>query len=200
MDEPDLLQQARIFLPKYLSPEQQRDLWEELRSFPSNRSYYTSDPALSYQLMQGDGWRGFVVVNFFTLEKKQVSGVIISNSCDIAVDNDRAMPPNILFAPMVRLDAYCALLAQAGKTPAQIESIRDSIRNQRHTSIFYLRADGEALPESLIVLDDIHAHPLRDFVAGQSSCVFTLNVFAWYLFLLKLSIHLLRMQEGIARR
>lgn len=199
MTEADLFQQARIYLPKYLSSEKQRDLWEELKSFPNNRSYYSTEATLAGQLLQGDGWRGFVVIDFHTLEKKVVSGVVVSNSCDIGVENPRALAPNVLFAPLIRLEAYCQLLRDAGQTETQIRSVCESIRKQRVTTIFYLPAHEDVLQDSIVVLHDIHSHPLLDFIATNRSCLFTLNQFAFYLFLMKISIHLTRMQEGMAR-
>ena len=199
MTEADLFQQARIYLPKYLSPEKQRDLWEELKSFPNNRSYYSTEAILAEQLLQGDGWRGFVVIDFHTLEKKVVSGVVMSNSCDIGAENPRALAPNVLFAPLIRLDAYCRLLRGAGQTETQIQSVCESIRKQRFTTIFYLPSHGDVLQESIVVLYDIHGHPLLDFTATDRSYLFRLNQFAFYLFLMKISIHFTRMQEGVAR-
>jgi hypothetical protein len=38
--EENAFEQARIFLPKYLTPDQQNELFEELDSFPDNRSFY----------------------------------------------------------------------------------------------------------------------------------------------------------------
>lgn len=198
MNEPDLIEQARLFLPKYLSPAELKDLWEELKAFPNNRPYYSSHPSLRGRLLQGDGWRGFVVINFRTLERKTVSGVIISNSCDIDRNNTRALSPNLLFAPLVRLEGYFDLLRGAGQTQEQVESTYDAIRKQRITSIFYL-PQAETLPESIVLLGDIHQHPLAEFTGDEGACRFRLGQFAFYLFLMKLSIHFTRMLEGIAR-
>jgi hypothetical protein len=151
-EEEDLFQQIRLHLPKYLSPEK-----------------------------QGDGWRGFVAINFETLEKKTVSGIVLSNSCDIDPNNPRTLVPNILFAPLMRLGRYCDLLRQAGSDEETISSLLDSIRKQRITSIFYLPAHANALQESIALLYDVHGHPLDHFLANARSSLFTLNQFAFYL-------------------
>jgi hypothetical protein len=199
MNEEDLFQEIRLHLPKYLSPANQRDLWQDLKAFPDTRSYYATEPTLTNQLLQGDGWKGFVAINFHTLEKKSVSGIVLSNSCDISPENPRPLVPNILFAPLVRLDRYCDLLRDAGSSQATISSLLDSIRKQKVTSIFYLPARTDALPESIALLHDVHGHPLDDFLANERSSLFTLNQFAFYLFLFKISIHLTRMQEEVIR-
>jgi len=200
MNEAELFEQARIYLPKYLSPSKQKELWDELRAFPGHVNYYSTDGTLAGELLQGDGWRGFIAINFRTLERKRLSGLILSNSCDINVGNPRAFPPDILFAPLVKLSRYTALLSSAGQSPAQIESVCDSIRSQRATSIFYVPAIAGVLDESIAMLGVVHSHPLDDFIAASDRAkLFTLSQTAFYLFLVKLSIHFTRMQEEVSR-
>lgn len=197
--EDDVFEQIRVFLPKYLTPEQTRHLYSELQKFPDNRSFYLERADLRDQLLQGDGWRGFVAINFATGERKTVSGVMLSNSCDISPDNPRYFPVNVLFAPLIHLAKLVERLHNAGKTQAQIDSVVGDIRKQRITSIFYLPDHSASIPESVIVLDDIHAHPLTDFIAQERTKLFTLNQYAFYIFLIKLSIHLARFNEGVRR-
>ena len=92
MSDEDLFEQARLFLPKYLAPEHQRQLFEELQAFPRNLNYYLSPDVVEAEFLQGDGWKGLVAIEFLMAERKAVSGVILSNSCDIDAENQRAMP------------------------------------------------------------------------------------------------------------
>jgi hypothetical protein len=200
MNEPSLLEQARIHLPKYLSPEKQDDLWSALRAFPDGRSIYSSErPVGREEILQGDGWRGFVAINFHSLERKTLSGIVISNSCDIDLANAHALSPSVVFAPLISLSRYVLLLQEANQAPEQIESHCRTIRQQRVASIFYLPPLGDVLPERIVLLSDVHGHPLGDFAATERSCLFTLNQFGFYLFLVKLSIHFTRMQKDVER-
>ncbi len=198
--ENDIFEQIRLFLPKYLSPEQHRELFSELEKFPDNFDFYLVRNDLREMLLQGDGWRGFVVIDFVTGTRKTVSGIVLSNSCDIAIENQRDFPINILFAPLIALDRYKSSLRAAGKTEEQVEGIVGNIRRQYVTSIFYIPEWSRIIDESIILLDDIHAHPLQDFLqSSKRQPIFTLNQYAFYLFLIKLSIHFSRFQEGIQR-
>ena len=198
--ENDIFEQIRLFLPKYLSADQQRELFSELAKFPDNFDFYLLRNDLREMLLQGDGWRGFVVIDFVTGARKTVSGIVLSNSCDIAIENQRDFSVNIVFAPLIALDRYKSRLVTAGKTKEQIEGIIGNIRKQYVTSIFYIPSWSGIIEESIILLDDIHAHPLQDFLqSNERQAIFTLNQYAFYLFLIKLSIHFSRFREGIQR-
>jgi len=197
-EQDQFFQQASIFLPKYLSPEQHRQLYKELQAFPANTNYYTQKPELRDELLQGDGWTGLVAINFKTKESKPISGVIISNSCDVSTDNERALPVNILFAPIIRLTRYEKLLRQ-GMESHRAKSVVGDIRRQRVTSLIYLPSFSNVIEESIVPLDDIHSHPLDDFVQQERSKIFTLSQYGFYIFLLKLSIHFSRFQEDVVR-
>lgn len=199
MKPEEIFEQVSLFLPKYLTPSQKQDLYSEMLKFPRTTQFYLHRPDLRDQLLQGDGWQGFIAINFHTGQRKAVSGVILSNSCDVSTDNSRSLPVNILFAPLVSLSQYEQLLLANGKTPAQVDSQFNEIRNQKVTSMFYLPRLTGVIEESIILLDDIHVHPLRDFLEVSNEPLFQLNQFAFYLFLIKLSIHFCRFQEDIQR-
>ena len=199
MKPDEIFEQVSLFLPKYLTPSQKQELYSEMQKFPCATQFYLHRPDLRDQLLQGDGWQGFIAINFHTGQRKAVSGVILSNSCDVSTDNSRTLPVNILFAPIVSLSQYEQLLLANGKTPAQVGSQFNEIRNQKVTTMFYLPRLSGVIEESIILLDDIHVHPLRDFLEVSHESLFQLNQFAFYLFLIKLSIHFCRFQEDIQR-
>ena len=130
---------------------------------------------------------------------KTVSGVILSNTCDLSPENIESRPVNILFAPLIKLSAYDELLRNREISEEQRRDTLETIRNQRVTYLFYCPAYGTVLDESMVLLDDIHAHPAKHFIENERRAVFTLNQYGFYLFLLKLSIHFSRFQEGIKR-
>jgi len=194
-----LLDTVRLFLPKYLTPGRAKDLWTELSAFPENRNYYLTSSNLRDDLLQGDGWQGFVVVDFASGTRKSVTGMIISNSCDISLENSRSLHARILFAPLIEVAKLRHRLFLAGRTPEQVDAFLADVRRQRITSIFYLPQYSDVMTESVVLLDDIHSHPSGDFLNAQRTICFRLNQFAFYLFLMKLSIHLCRFQEGVPR-
>lgn len=191
-----------MLLPKYLVPSQQKELFDGLKSFeeqPEKSNFYLSQDNLHDQLLQGDGWKGLVAINFFTLEKKSVSGMILSNSCDISSDNARSREASVVFSPIIRLSRLRSTLESAGRTASQIDNAFRSMRQQRTTSAFYLPSLPGVMEESVVFLDDLHAHPLNDFASVEKSRAFRLNQVAFYILLMKISIHFSRFQEGIAR-
>ena len=114
-DGQDLLDSIRLYLPKYLTPEQARDLWSGLADFPKNIDYYWFDSGLSDEILQGDGWRGLVVRDFFTGDRRTVSGVVLSNSCDVALENETNTPAHIVFAPLISVSKFEDSAARAWK-------------------------------------------------------------------------------------
>ena len=195
----DVFEQIKLFLPKYLTPQQTKDLYEELTSFPNFRQFYLHRSDLQDELLQGDGWSGLVVINFSSCQSKSIKGLVLSNSCDVSSENRRILPVNLVFAPIVSFSRFIERLRTRGLSSQQIESQLSAIRNQQLTSVFYLpEADG-VIDESLVFLDDLHAEPLEYFLNNEKAPLFTLSQHAFYVFIIKLSIHFCRFQEGVNR-
>ena len=111
MPEGDVFEDIKRFLPKYLSPRDSSELFAQLASFPQTRSpFYLAGAPIPEDPLQGDGWRGLVAIDFRTADRKQVSGVVISNSCDVDPANHRDVPVNILFSPLIELSKYVDLM------------------------------------------------------------------------------------------
>ena len=191
----DIFEQSRLSFPPYLFAENKRELFSELLKFPENMSFYS----YREELLQGDGWKGFIAIDFHTGERKTVSGAILSNSCDIDPQNVRSLPVNVLFAPLIELRKYTDALRTLGKKDDQIKNTIIDLKRQRITNVFYLPECPGFISESLILLDDIHRHPLQDFIVQPRQSLFTLNDYGFYIFLIKLSIHFTRFQEGVIR-
>lgn len=197
----EFFEQIKLFLPKYLTPEQKEQLFSELKTFPNCSDFYLDPPHnFEQSILQGDAWKGFVVIEFDSLKKKEVTGLVISNSCDVDTANERNLPVSILFSPLMNMSKYGDLLRDAGKSTDQIEGIFSSIRKQTTTSIFYLPpSQAHSIPESMVALDAIHNQPLESFIKGKNKKVFTLSQYGFYILLIKLSIHFSRFNEGVAR-
>lgn len=196
--EEHLFEEFRVFLPRYLNPEQQQQLFAALKQFPENKDYYLPQEYQN-ELLQADGWHGFIAINFHSGDRRPVAGIVISNSCDIDINNPRDDDPNIVFAPLIRVAKFRQMLIDSGKQEADADNKIDAIRNQRISSVFYLPALPTVLEESMAVLDDLHQHPLAHFGASEKTKLFTLNQFGFYIFLVKISIHFTRFSENLPR-
>jgi len=140
------------------------------------------------------------LIRFETADRKQVRGIILSNSCDISPKNKRDIPANVVFAPIIKLKSFKSRLEQAHISEEKIKSKFSSIRNQMITTLFYLPQGAGLDDEYIALLDDIHTVPYRIFSdQNNRSKLFTLSQVGFYLFVLKLSVHFCRFHEEIAR-
>ncbi len=193
------LEEIAAFLPQWLSNEQKGSLFRELEKVPVGFKFYDGTEQFRDEFLQGDGWSGFVAIDFETLQRQQVSGVIISNSCDIDPNNREDHERNILFAPLLSLARFRNCLIEGGIAVQTVDQKMDLIRQQRITDIFYLPQQPGTQEELIILLDDIHRHPLANFLARDRAKLFTLTQTAFYVFLIKISIHFHRVKEGVVR-
>jgi len=195
--DPELLDEIKTFFPSYLTHEDKAQLFQELANFPDNFNYYLFKSRPD-EFLQGDGWKGFSIVDPDTLSPKIVSGIVLSNSCDIAVENSSDRRRKIVFCPIVSLARYKALLLRHKDTTA-VESIMDAIRAQKITYLFYLPPGGALEDECIVFLDDVHSIFLDRFTGAKPVKTFALSQYGFYLLLLKISIHFTRFQEGVRR-
>ncbi len=193
-----LLENIQQYFPYYLTAADKRDLYAEIRRFPNNKEFYLAN-IYQNKTLQGDGWRSFVLANIESSEKKSISGVVVSNSCDIDPDNGLREGQKILFAPLIRLLKYTEEMHRQGVSQQEIERNLDNIRKQCISHVFYLPEWTGYLDESIVMLDDINSNPLSCFLEQRPQKIFCLNQFAHYLFLIKISIHFTRLREGLRR-
>jgi hypothetical protein len=159
---------------------------------PAGHDGYTGD------LLQGDGWRGFQVYSFKSSSVNPVRGIVLSNSCDVFQENARALPPNVTFAPIVKLSKVVERFEERGLDPEKIASRLADIKAQRVTSMFYLPVDGLLDEDHVALLDDLHSMPIE--VHSQAAeKLFTLSMAGFYLFVFKLSVHFCRLHEDVDR-
>jgi hypothetical protein len=188
--------QIRQSIPRYLTSLQQEELVRQLNDF-ENRSYYTT--YFPDEILQGDGWSSLEIIRFENGARDKIKGILLSNSCDIDPANRHDLPARIVFAPLVRLDTYRTLL-ESRFSARQIDSKLTAIRRQHVTSLFFLPREGQLAAEYIAILDDLHTIPLHVFQKEpQREKLFTLNRMGFYLFILKLSIHFCRFQDGVIR-
>jgi len=195
----EFVESIGTFLPPYLSHFDRSKLAEALRQFPENMDYYTLQP-LGREIYQGDGWKGFLIYDFDAGEPvSDVSGIILSNSCDLDSKNERDRSRNVVFAPVARLQGHIQSWRDAGVGEDKIEQRYEDITKQRITDLFYLPECSGRFPELVVSLDDVHSIPRHVFDTTEGGRIFCLNFYGFYLFVLKLSIHFTRVQEGMNR-
>ncbi|MBL1261076.1 MAG: hypothetical protein COB33_011150 [Thiotrichaceae bacterium] len=192
------LKEAARYLPPYLLPKQREQLFEEIRSFPEKANYYLARNTYANEMLQGDGWGEFKYFDPLTGKEQQVKGLLLSNSCDISTNNQRTLPVKVLFSPLLKLDLYLRRVANS-KGEQRAQSIAKAIKDQCITSIFYLPASEQLPFETIALLDNVVSIPLNHCIEQRPEKLFCLSQFGFYLFIMKLSIHLTRYQEEIAR-
>ncbi len=197
------LEDIKIYLPKYLSAESEKKLFEGLKDFPGNidEGLYTNFLKNTFVVYQGDGIKNMPVYHYPKKESKPIPSIIFSNTCDIDPENKRNFPSQIVYAPIFDLEKYrAALLKNSSKKPTQINDHITAIKNQEVTQIFYLPQYGN-LKDSIVFLDRVFNCP-NNYIEQQhlkTTRIFSLSDYGIYLFVMKLSIHFTRIQDKVER-
>ncbi|QTA79031.1 Uncharacterized protein dnl_12780 [Desulfonema limicola] len=198
------IDEIKKYLPQYLSPQSEKQLFEELSSFPENidKRFYTNVLKDEKALFQGDGIEGLLVINLPDTIVSNAPCIIISNTCDISLQNKRAFPSAVCYAPIFNLDKYReGLIKNKIKNEESANEHIKAIKMQRITQIFYLPIGAGLKNESLIFLDRVNncnnkAIDIEDIAKKK---MFTLSNYGAWLFLLKISIHFTRIADGVDR-
>ncbi|HFV6057169.1 TPA: hypothetical protein ACH9VH_005213, partial [Escherichia coli] len=145
-------------IPYYLTAPQKEGLINALRDFPENTNYYLTNyhDDLKNAALQGDIFKELTVYSIKGTKKTR--GIILSNSCDIDTSNNRDVPMRAVFAPLVSLSKFEAILLSNGVSKTSIDSKIDAIRKQLITNIFYL-PESDNLEECIVFLDDVYQLP-----------------------------------------
>ncbi|HBY5838959.1 TPA: hypothetical protein MIZ10_29795 [Klebsiella pneumoniae] len=193
-------------IPYYLTSNQREGLIQALREFPKNTNYYLSSAyctdSINLNVLQGDICERLNIVSFNGTESvlRPVTGLILSNSCDISLENTRRTPLRGLFAPLVSLEKYEKTLTDKGVDNEVIKQIITDIKNQNITNIIYL-PEFDDIPESIVFLDDIHVIKKNELntIISESRKIKTLSQIGFYILLFKISVHFCRFHENIQR-
>jgi hypothetical protein len=198
------LDEIEKYLPKYLTPESQKILFNELDSFPDNidKRMYTHNLKDKELVFQGDGIKELLVLNLPDTVCAKAKAIIISNTCDIDQENKRYFPSRLCYTPLFSLRKYeDGLRSKAIYSEEQLRSHIETIKSQKITQIFYLPASERLEEDSIIFFDRLHNCDNNYVKRNELSekRLFTLSDYGLYLFLFKLSIHFTRVQEGVER-
>lgn len=196
--------EIKLYLPKFLSSESEKQLFEGLKDFPKNidERLYTSALKESPIIFQGDGIKDMLVINLPNTSIKEVKSIVFSNTCDIDPNNIRNFPSQIVYAPIFNLQKYKqALIEKSSKSKKEIISHIKAIKEQKITQIFYLPKINDKIEDSIIFLDRVN-NCSQEFVKSkelEEDRLFTLSDYGAYLFVLKLSIHFSRIKDNVDR-
>jgi hypothetical protein len=212
----DTLELIRTFLPKYLTPEQQDDLFKKVQeNFP-----FSIDPNIIYTEIedknfyyQGDALKEIPFSHFNKGKFKTVfnDGVIISNTCDISPENQRLDFPFIQFAYIYSLNEYIVLLKQNGIKDERIRTFISDLKSNRISNLFFFpekKINNSIIIEESFVRFDLNTSlPVNSInssnynieYAPNGDRLFSLSNYGFYLFLIKLSVHYCRFREGVFR-
>jgi len=198
------LNEIKLYLPKYLSESSEQDLFENLKDFPQNLDarMYTTRHLDDEVIFQGDGIEGFLVINLPDRTIKETKVVVLSNTCDIDLNNFRLHFSSLCYSPMFDLGKYIQKLeARQIASPERIRQFAESVRRQKISQIFFLPKGGKMSSDAFIFFDKINSCD-NDSILRQNLTqkrLFTLSNYGFYLFLFKLSIHFSRVREAVDR-
>jgi hypothetical protein len=198
------LDDLKLYLPRFLSENSEKSLFEGLKDFPNNLDgrFYTGKLKNEEIIFQGDGIRDLLVVNLPSTEIKGAKCLVFSNTCDLDPSNPRFFPSQIVYAPIFDLEKYQSRLSTLPEYSSQkVSDHVEAIRRQEITQVFYLPRLGGLLNESIVFLDRIN-NCSNDFIVRKDlpgQRVFSLGDYGFYIFLLKLSIHFTRIRDKVDR-
>ena len=198
-------EEIKRHIPQYLTPESKAELFEGIAAFPDDITsrMYSSPPGIETTLLQGDGVRDLLVINLPDKKVAPVPAMILSNTCDIDPTNLQFSPRSICYAPIFNLEKYRQqLLARKIKNAEAIEQHVRDIRRYMVIGVFYLPAGGALEAESIVFLDRICNCQTQSLDRDQlpERRIFTLSQLGAWLFLVVISLHFTRMNDGLDRR
>ncbi|WP_038164860.1 hypothetical protein [Verrucomicrobium sp. BvORR106] len=192
----EVLEDFKQYLPTYLSGTAKDNLFKELESFPKNidERIYTRKLQGEAVVFQGDGIKEMPFINLPNEKVGPANVLVISNTCDIDPTNQREIPLQVSYCPIVKLGSWLSRLRE----PAPLDQ---AVRAQRVSSMFYLPKNEHLKDDSVALLDRMVSCSPKTlpFENLREKKLFTLSDYGFYLFLFKLSIHMTRIREGVAR-
>lgn len=199
----NLDEEIKKYLPQYLSEIELNNLRKELENFPTDGTkdtVYTIALAKADYLLQGDGVANLDYINFPDVVIKPIDVILLSNTCDMSIENKRMNPCRIMYAPILKFDIYARKLRESFP-PQRVDNHLRDIKAQQISQAMFLPKGGKMDYDGIVFFDRAISIPLSEETM-QSMCdnkLFTLSNFGLYLLLLKLSIHFTRIQERIDR-
>lgn len=192
------------FLPRYLSDDSTENLRKGLEQFTKRAiscSLYTNRLIQEKTIFQGDALEGMLIVKLPETKIQAAKAIILSNTCDIDLNNQRLFESMIVYAPIFDLEKYEQALKNKQGTDSKIKDHLTAIRQQTITQIFHIPAGGFLKKDGIVFLDRVCScvNTTIDRSTITSKRLFTLSDFGHYLFLFKLSLHFTRLTSKVDR-
>lgn len=199
----DQLADFRLYLPKCLSDESANKLLAGLLRYPAcfDGSIYSFSPCQAPVLIyQGDCFTNLDFVFLPDPSVTQAKGLILSNTCDLDLSNDKKTPRSVIYAPLFNLMNFINSLVSTHGQDVANEHLK-LIRHQQLTQFFYLPSSDFFKEEAFVDFGQVFHCPRLPFdtLKIKSNRIFSLNNLGFYVLLFKLSVFFCRLQEGIDR-
>lgn len=139
----------------------------------------------------------------YQYEKKFTDALILSNTCDISDENNHTLnKKQCILAPIIKLSLLIEeLSSNENISDEQLASFQQELKLQRITNLFYICDNGG--DEYIAMLDKLFWFPteeLNEYLENISeNKIFSLSMFGYYLYLLKISFHFCRFPESMER-
>lgn len=200
----DLGDDIKLYLPQYLSEDNLVALKQQLKAFGEGHDtgeYFTTRLNHEPYLFQGDGVKSVMFDLPNTDKREDIPVLLLSNTCDMDLDNKRLNTCKIMYAPMFDLDKYIAILKKNNISNDRIQNHIKEIKNQAISQILYLPTNIILGHDSIVMFDRTISIPLNPENKTKmiDSRSFSLSNYGFYLLLLKLSYHFTRIQEKVDR-
>ena len=192
------------FLPRYLSEDSSEVMKREIERFTKgeiSHSLYTNRWLHEKTIYQGDALDEMLVIRLPAPQINPAKAIILSNTCDIDLNNQRLFDSMIVYAPILDLMKYEQALINNQVSASKVSGHLTAICQQIITQIFYLPAGGFLKNDGLVFLHHVCScvNSSIDRSTITSKRLFTLSDFGHYLFLFKLSLHFTRLTSKVDR-
>ena len=131
-------------------------------------------------------------------DKIYAKALILSNTCDMDVNNDRVIPKEIVLAPLIPFSDFVeelSLLLEGKK----LESIIQGVKSQIYSNVFYLPPVQGTSEDFVCFFDNVFWFPTEELNSYlpdlNQTRIASFDYFGYYLFLVKLSYHFCRLPE-----
>ena len=175
---------------------------------PPAADYYLKDPATSF--LQGDLLQGMRLPYWNaeqgSYEKKYAPALLLSNSCDLAADeNARSITKEVMLAPVINAaNFFQKLHAESAKSASTYEQL---IKRQEISTLLHLPSplgSETKYPDGILIeLDKVFWFPVTELLELKPVILprrlGSLSSWAHYLLLVKLSYHMCRPPEEADR-
>ena len=194
-------------LPSYLTDSTRKAIKAALKSFwESNRvlndpfSYNNNDFFLQGDILKNVPFPTWIGESFFTVPTANC--IILSNTCDMDVENTRVSPINCVLAPIFSIEKYQQKLRDNHQSEKKINDFYENLISYQLSHLFYLPIDEEFNYSRegkgyFVALD--RAFSLPRYVLDLNQHVKSLNQFGSYLFTFQISVNLCRFHDKVDR-